>query len=119
MTLVAGIFLASIVASSVGLVVRGSAALFQKRWRIAWGLPVGAALLCLAVVLLAAVAFELGPARLVAKTIDPSVKAGTFGESIAELMNVSAWGIPAGLVLGTWLSFKDCRSAAARARPEK
>jgi hypothetical protein len=81
------------------------------------GLPIGAAMLCLSVVLLSAVAFQLGPARL--EATDPSVKAAALGERIAELMNVSFWGVPAGFLLGTWLTFKDRRSARTRVSPDR
>jgi hypothetical protein len=109
MTFLAGGAFAVLVALATVVLVRGVAALLRRRWKDGLGVLFGIAILGVTVALLAGTAFLLGPAQLDGTTIDPSDKARLLAENISEMMNVSSWGFPIGLVLGTALVFRARR----------
>jgi hypothetical protein len=115
MLVLVGTVLAVLVAVGVALVVLGLAASAERRWRVgAIHVVAGLALMFVAQVGLAGAAHQLiGPGALT-KDISPDIRARVLAESISGLMNVAAFGVPAGLFGGILLAWR--RRVRAKAR---
>jgi hypothetical protein len=112
---IAGSALGLLLAVSVFLFVRGLAGVFRKRWRSAIAILAGVGLFLLQILLVTVVAYLLGPAGLDGTTIGPSNKARILAERISELMNISFWGGPFGLLLGLVQGVRDWRGSGTAA----
>jgi hypothetical protein len=100
MQLAVGVLLALAVAGSTVLVIRGLVSVARRGWKASLQILGGAVSLAVTVVVLGASAYALGPPRLPDDAVDPAQKARALGESISDLMNLSAWGFPLGVVVG-------------------
>ena len=109
---IAGIGLGLVQAASMFFVVKGVGALLRKRWRSGVAVLIGLGLFVAYTALLGTVAYVLGPMDLDGTMIEPSQKARILGENISELMSISVWGMPLGLLIGAVVAFRDWRAAA-------
>lgn len=109
---VVGIGLGLLQAASVFFVVRGLGALLRKRWRSGLAALLGLALFLAGAILFGAFAYMLGPMNVDGTSIEPSQKARILAENISELMNISFWGPPLGLLLGIVVAGRDWHASA-------
>jgi lipoprotein signal peptidase len=107
MHLLAGTGLALILAISLCFVMKGAGGLLRKQRRSAAMVLLGIAMLPVYVVALGILAYLLGPAEVNGTALDPSYKARAL--VISELMHISAWGVPAGLLVGAATAVRDWR----------
>ncbi len=114
MLVLAGILLALLSAGAVALLLLGFAAFVERRWRNgAIKLAAGAAAWVLVFLCLSGTAFLLMRTDTWTEGVDPQVKARVLADNISGLMNVTALGLPFGLVAGAILLWR--RRAKARA----
>ena len=111
----AGVVLGLVLAASAFLVVVGLVALFRRHWRASLATLLGLGVFLGYCVLLAAIAYALGPAQMDGTKLDPSEKARVLAEIIAEQMNISVWGLPLGLLLGVAKVVRSVRRAGRAA----
>jgi hypothetical protein len=107
---VAGFTIALVLGISAFFGVRALSAVFRANWKVASVRVVAAAAsLALAFILLSSAASALGRGALLGP-VDPSQKARRLGEIIADLMNISVFGLPLGLLAGLLSAFRDRRT---------
>jgi hypothetical protein len=109
MTFLAGCVFAVLVALATVVSIRGADALLRRQWKAGLEVLVGIAMFGVTTALLTGTAFLLGLAQLDGTALEPSDKARLLAEAISEMMNVSAWGFPIGLVVGAGLVFRARR----------
>jgi hypothetical protein len=95
----AGIGLALVLAVSLALVLKGLGGLSRGKWHGAWAVLSGLGAFGVYILALGLLAFLLGSVSSEVES-DPSQKARILAENISDLMNISIWGVPLGLLFG-------------------
>jgi hypothetical protein len=115
MLVFAGIVLGVLVAVAVAFVVLGLAACVERRWKVgAVNVVAGFSSMLVAQVVLAGTAHLLMSRGWLTTDVGPEDKARVLADSISGLMNVSALGVPAGLLAGILFAWR--RRVRAKAR---
>jgi hypothetical protein len=115
MLVLAGTLLAVAAAAATALFVVGLAALLERRWRHgALNLAASVASIVVLMIALSWTARSLISGDTWTGAVAPEEKARILAENISALMNVSALGLPTGLIVGLLLIWR--RRARAKAR---